>query len=236
MSGTAVIRLPPTRIDLAVARTIARHVTPRLEHAAEPLTWLADEKLVLAAAAAIWLHARLARRDRAARRAADRLLGAVIVAGALPHLGKRLIDRKRPDRTVVPFWRRGLLRSGDPWDSFPSGHALHLGAAAPMLRRLVPARLRPLVWPAVAALAATRMLLLAHYPSDVASGLLAGIAVDRGVGRLLGDRPAREPPVNSAARSDVAIPGTSQEKTSWRKQKDAAARSGASCMSTSGAS
>src|SRR4051812_4680775 len=126
MSEPAPLRLPPTRADLAVARTIADNVTPRIEQIAQPLTWLADEKLVLALAAGVWLHAYLQSGKRVARRRADRLLGAVIAAGAVPHLVKHAIDRKRPDRAVVHFRRHGIPRSGNPWDSFPSGHAVHL--------------------------------------------------------------------------------------------------------------
>ena len=232
MSGPAAIRLPPTRIDLAVARTVAAHVTPQIEHAAQPLTWLADEKLVLALAAGVWLHAYLQPRDRVARRRADRLLGAVVAAGAVPHLFKHAIDRKRPDRTVVHLQRHGIPRSGNPWDSFPSGHAVHLGAAAPMLRRLVPPRLRPLVWPAAGALAATRILLLAHYPSDVAAGLAGGVLLDRAVGWLL--RGVTRV-LNSPILRDVAHRGRSEEETSWRSRPGAGARSPASCASTSAA-
>ena len=208
MTAPALFRLPPTRADLAVARAIANHVTPRLEHATQPLTWLADETLVLALVAGVWLHARLAPRDLAARRRADRLLGAVIAAGAVPHLVKHLVDRKRPDRTVVHLRRHGVPRSGNPWDSFPSGHAVHLGAAAPMLRHLAPPGLRPFVWPAAAALAATRLLLLAHYPTDVATGLAGGVLLDRAVGWLLG----RVRALNSAAPRTVADSQPFEEK------------------------
>src|SRR5258708_4493152 len=158
MTAPALMRLPPSRVDLAVARAAARRATPPLERTLQVVTWLADEKIVLLGAVAVWLHARLRSRDGSARQRADRLLISVALAGALPHLFKRWIDRKRPDRTVVHLVRHGVPRSGRAWDSFPSGHALHLGAAAPALRDLAPPRLRPLVWPAAAALAATRVM------------------------------------------------------------------------------
>ena len=80
--------------------------------------------------------------------------------------------------------RHGIPRSGNAWDSFPSGHAVHLGAAAGPLRALVPRRFRRWVWPALMSLAATRLGLLAHYPSDVAAGLLIGVALETAVGRV----------------------------------------------------
>jgi undecaprenyl-diphosphatase len=102
----------------------------------------------------------------------------------LPHLLKHVFARERPDRTIGRG-RRAIPRSGKAWDSFPSGHAVHLGAIAGPLVRLAPARLRPAVWPALISLAASRVLLLAHYPSDVAAGLGIGVAIQRAVSRLL---------------------------------------------------
>jgi len=105
--------------------------------------------------------------------------------GSLPHLIKRFVDRERPDRVVVRGRRHGIPRSGQAWDAFPSGHALHLGAVAGSLTRLCPDRFRILVWPLISALAATRIMLLAHYVSDVVGGFVLGLAIDKIVGRLL---------------------------------------------------
>jgi undecaprenyl-diphosphatase len=120
-------------------------------------------------------------------RRADHMLCCVALAGVLPHLFKRLIDRERPDRVVVHGRRHGIPRSGNAWDSFPSGHALHLGAIAGSVARFCPRRFRRFVWPSITALAATRILLLAHYLSDVVAGLALGVALDWGVGRLFGE-------------------------------------------------
>ena len=66
-------------------------------------------------------------------------------------------------------------------NSFPSGHAVQLGAVATTMLRLFPRRFRLLVWPAITVLAATRIALLAHYPSDVAAGLGFGVLLDKAV-------------------------------------------------------
>jgi membrane-associated phospholipid phosphatase len=184
MSRDAPIRLPPTRADLAASRAVARATGVRAERTLQVVTWLADEKVVLGAAALFWMHARLNMQDRRLAGEADRLLCGVAVAGVLPHVFKRLVRRRRPDRTVVHRRRRGIPHSGNAWDSFPSGHAVHLGVVAAALMRLAPRRYRPLVLPAVAALAATRIGLLAHYPSDVAAGLGLGVLLDTAVGGL----------------------------------------------------
>ena len=185
MSFRAPISLPPTRPDLAVAKACARHVTPGIERTLQTLTWAADEKVIMAATAAFWIGTRTARCQEATRRRADHMLAGAVIASALPHLLKLIVRRRRPDRTVVRGNRHGIPRSGKPWDSFPSGHALHVGALARDLHALSPPSLRPLLWPALASLAASRVLLLAHYPSDVIGGLALGAAIDGAVAALI---------------------------------------------------
>jgi membrane-associated phospholipid phosphatase len=189
MSHRGLITLPPTRADLAVSRACARAATPGLERVLQIVTWLADEKIVLGAAVLFWGYARLGRPENEIARRADHMLCCVAVAGVLPHVFKRLVDRKRPDRVVIHGRRHGIPGSGDAWDSFPSGHALHLGAIAGSLAGLCPdSLLRPLVWPSITALAATRIVLLAHYISDVVAGLALGVI---GYGRIVGGRNSR---------------------------------------------
>jgi membrane-associated phospholipid phosphatase len=187
MSHRGLITLPPTRWDLVLSRACARAAKPEIERTLRVVTWLADEKIVLGATLLFWTYARLCRRDIEIARRADHMLWCVALAGVLPHLFKRLVDRKRPDRAVVHGRRHGIPRSGNAWDSFPSGHALHLGAIAGSVARFCPNSFRRLVWPSIAALAATRILLLAHYLSDVVAGLALGAALDWVVGRLFSE-------------------------------------------------
>jgi len=148
------------------------------------VTLLADEKAVLALAGTVWFASRVLRGGGPDQREADRLLCSAIVAGAVPHLFKALVDRKRPDRSVKQP-RNGVGKSGNAWDSFPSGHALHLGAIAGPLIRLAPPRIRSLVWPAIVTLAASRVFVLAHYASDVLAGFAMGSGLDYAIQRLL---------------------------------------------------
>jgi undecaprenyl-diphosphatase len=152
---------------------------------------LADEKAALAAAFATWLLVRLG--DAGVRDEADRMLLSVLIAGAVPHLFKLVVRRRRPDRTLVGPRRNGIPKSGNAWDAFPSGHAMHMGAMAPSAARLSPERLRPLVWSAFAALSMTRILLLAHYPSDVFAGWTGGVLINRAVAAVYGSRRLRPP-------------------------------------------
>src|SRR5205807_5269180 len=112
LSRRGLIRLPPTSSDLAVAKACAENASPGLERALRVITWLADEKIMLGGAVLFWLYARAGSRQHALAHDADRMLCSVALAGALPHVFKRLVDRKRPDRVVVHGRRHGVPRSG----------------------------------------------------------------------------------------------------------------------------
>jgi membrane-associated phospholipid phosphatase len=128
MSRQGLVTLPPTRLDLAISERCVRAATPARERSLQVMTWLADEKIVLGAVGLFWLHAKLRPRADEVRHEANRMLLSAVVAGLLPHLLKYVVNRRRPDRTLVHGPRHGIPRSGEAWDSFPSGHALHLGA------------------------------------------------------------------------------------------------------------
>jgi membrane-associated phospholipid phosphatase len=189
MSLRAPVALRPTRADLAVAKAAAGMASRTEERMLKTTTVLADEKVVLAATALFWIRAHWGRCGRERVRAADHMLLCVAVSSALSHVLKHLFRRRRPDRTVVHRHRHGIPRSGNAWDSFPSGHAMNLGALAGSIARLAPKTFRPLVWPAMAALAASRILLLAHYPTDVVAGFFLGLSLDKILVKASGYQP-----------------------------------------------
>ena len=184
MSRQGLVTLPPTRLDLAISKRCVRAATPARERTLQVTTWLADEKILLGVIGLLWLYAQLRPAATTARHEANRMLFSATAAGLLPHIFKYLVNRKRPDRTFVHGPRHGIPRSGEAWDSFPSGHALHLGAIGGPMARLVPPYLRPLVWASLLGLASTRVMLLAHYASDVVSGLAMGMALGKTVRKL----------------------------------------------------
>ena len=79
----------------------------------------------------------------------------------------------------------GVPISGKPLDAFPSGHAIHVGALASAATVLPPAK-RNMAWSIGAGLVLTRIVLLAHWTSDVAAGLAIGAAVERLLRRWTG--------------------------------------------------
>src|ERR1700756_5569147 len=164
----ACVTIHPTAADVAIANAIAAHTTPSAEKVAETLTWGADEHLLMAAAAAWWIYSR--GQPRRQRKIVDHVLLTTLVASGLPHLLKTIFDQPRPDRLTVRGHWRGVPLSGNRMDAFPSGHALHVGALASAASRLPP-RQRNAVWLIGAGLVATRILLLAHWTSDVVAGL-----------------------------------------------------------------
>jgi undecaprenyl-diphosphatase len=168
---------------VSIANAIAAYTGRPAEQVAQAVTWGADEHILCALAAGWWVYCRT--RDAGYRRASDHVLLTTLAASALPHLLKRVFDQQRPDRTTVRGHWRGIPLSGKRLDSFPSGHAVHVGALASAATAL-PNKQRNMVWSIGAALVLTRVVLLAHWVSDVAVGLAVGVAVERLLRRLTG--------------------------------------------------
>lgn len=105
-------------------------------------------------------------------------LGYIFLAVSLPSLvvtiGKRMIGRARPPLFIhtnrfdfLPFsWRV-------EYASLPSGHATTAFAAAVAIGALYP-RARIPMWIFAALIALSRVVLAAHYPSDVLAGAVVG--------------------------------------------------------------
>jgi membrane-associated phospholipid phosphatase len=163
----ALVTVQPTRLDEEIAREVAAHTDRRLEHGAKILTWGADEHVLLALAVFGWAFTRTAGEPE--RRLANHVLACSITTAILPHILKKFIDQKRPDRLTVKGHLRGVPLSGKSEDAFPSGHALHVGALA-SVATLMPAKFRNAIWAAGAVLVTTRIVLLAHWFTDVAVG------------------------------------------------------------------
>jgi undecaprenyl-diphosphatase len=170
------ITVRPTRTDVAIARGIARHTSPAPEKIARVLTRGADEKVLLVLAAAGWLASR--GRGESQRRAGNHALLVAVAASLLPHGLKILFDQTRPDRTTVIGHVHGISFSGKREDAFPSGHALHMGALASAAGAL-PAGPRRTIQALAVGLSLTRIVVLAHWASDVVAGFAFGAVLER---------------------------------------------------------
>ena len=71
-----------TKLDRRVAKVIARNATPAVERPAKLLTWAADEHLLLAVSAGLWLASHGG--DKWERRQADHVVLSVVATAILP--------------------------------------------------------------------------------------------------------------------------------------------------------
>jgi undecaprenyl-diphosphatase len=138
--------------------------------------WGADEHVLCVLAFGWWLYART--REVPERRASDHVLLTTLVASALPHVLKTIFDQERPDRQTALGHLHGIPLSGKRLDAFPSGHAVHIGALASAATVLPRAQCNA-VWAIGGGLVLTRIVLLAHWTSDVVVGLAVGAVVER---------------------------------------------------------
>lgn len=177
-----LLQIKPTDLDRSIAESVAKYTNPDIEAAARFLTWGADEHLLLLAAGVAWLATRTST-SLPHQKLGSHLLVTSIVASILPHVLKAGIDQKRPDRESSEAHRHGVHFSGRANDAFPSGHAIHMGAAAGAAT-LLPPRKRDAVWLVAGLLSATRIAILAHWASDVVVGFAVGAGVERLIRRM----------------------------------------------------
>jgi membrane-associated phospholipid phosphatase len=176
LSADFPITVNPTKADVAIARTIARRTEPAPEEVAGALTWGADEKVLLVLAIAGFIVTR--GKPERWRRSGNHVLLVTVAATLMPHTMKSLFDQTRPDRKTVLGHVHGVSFSGKREDAFPSGHALHMGALASAAGALPPGPRRVIRGLAIG-LSLTRILVLAHWASDVVAGFALGALLER---------------------------------------------------------
>lgn len=173
--------------DEVISDWFERH-RPRgdLRRELEALQQFGQFAMSMVVVAAIWLM------DRPrARRLLDWLAGALVCAVAV-HLVKVMVGRPRPPLDD-PFYATGPaglypipadhgFRMASPWTSgydlasFPSRHACFAALAAVFLCRMAP-KLRPLAIVLAVIVAMARVVMGAHFPSDVLVGAALGYSI-----------------------------------------------------------
>jgi membrane-associated phospholipid phosphatase len=103
------------------------------------------------------------------------LFSAIALPGLIFTILKRLIGRARPlvGGSADPFLYLPLGWNVE-YASLPSGHAVNAFAAATAIGALWP-KTRPLMWSYAVLIAVSRVVLTAHYPSDVLAGAIVGV-------------------------------------------------------------
>jgi membrane-associated phospholipid phosphatase len=114
-------------------------------------------------------------RARAARNLSAYFLLTIATASVLVHGLKLVIGRARPE-LLADYGAYSLTPFAGDWlfESFPSGHSTAAGAFFGAFAMLKP-ELRPLFLILALMIGVSRVIVGAHYPSDVAAGLLLGL-------------------------------------------------------------
>ena len=180
----AVIAATMVAVD-AWATTSARHLPEWLiltfDHITEfgKSVWLLVPVAFALGVLALAVSPSLPRMSQGVLAAIAVRLGFLFVAVGLPGLiftiAKRLIGRARPfvEGTADPFHYRPLGWSVE-YAGLPSGHAIDAFAIAMAVGALWP-RARPVLWTYAVLIAMSRVVLTAHFPSDVIAGAVVGI-------------------------------------------------------------
>jgi len=142
------------------------------------------------------------------------LFTAIAIPGAFTGITKYLIGRVRPyiESHANPY-AFNLFDWHVAYASLPSGHATNAVAAAAAIGAMFPAA-RPVIWLYALLIASSRIVLAAHFPSDVLAGAVVGwfgalLVRDWFASRRLG----------FAVRSDGTV--HPMPTPSWRKLKTA---------------
>ncbi len=113
---------------------------------------------------------------RRVRRLGFVLFVSFISSGVGVQILKHLIGRARPRKGLGVFFAGPTLKGG--FDSFPSGHTMVAFCLAYTLARFFP-RYSPLFYLIAVMVGVERVLLLAHFPTDVLVGSLLGLFTGR---------------------------------------------------------
>jgi membrane-associated phospholipid phosphatase len=137
------------------------------------------------------------------------LFSAIALPGLVVTIVKRLIGRARPlvGGSIDPFLYLPLGWNVE-YASLPSGHATDAFAAAMAMGALWP-KARPLMWTYAAMIAVSRVVLTAHFPSDVLAGAAVGVL---GAGLVRAWFASRGLAFAPAGRRVRSLPGPSRER------------------------
>jgi len=146
------------------------------------------------------------RRQKAAQRALF-VLAAVVISGLAVDLLKPVVARWRPKAFFAEPSQYGFafFKIGYERNSFPSGHATTAWAVACALTLLYP-RQRVLWIIAATLVAASRVIVGAHYPGDVLAGAWFGVVITLALARTAWFREVLAPPGGAALEFEKSPP------------------------------
>ena len=153
------------------------------------------------------------RRAAAAQRALF-VIAAVAASSLTVDLLKWVAARWRPKAFLADPSHYGFafFKTGHAHHSFPSGHATTAWAVACALTLLFP-RLRVMWIGAAVLVAASRVIVGAHYPGDVLAGAWFGVVITLALSRMAWFRDALQPPGRAVRQGDGPPRESSGETT-----------------------
>ena len=178
-----IVLLSALLFDWPVGATI-KNLSPPIHFFGKMLTNFGDSGWIIIVSAFLffegWAGSRLLHSQRCRCQAlricqiGGYLLTTIVLSGLLANLLKRAIGRARPTHFADwgPFGF-SPFNGRSSFESFPSGHATTIGALFVALAFLCP-RYRYIFAVCALWLALTRVMIGAHYPSDVIAGLALG--------------------------------------------------------------
>jgi membrane-associated phospholipid phosphatase len=170
-------------IDRQAVHFIYDHVSARQHRLLDSFTHLAKAAHWLVAAILIYGAARLVRllflphdpRVFVAQDAATAFIASLALGSLVLHIMKRFVGRRRPrDEIEMHLYEFKFWTFKADYNSLPSGHALTIFSVAAIATCVTP-NLAVLWFSVAAILSATRVLLTAHFVSDVLIGAGMGL-------------------------------------------------------------
>lgn len=175
---------PEWSVDIAVAEAMAPYADTAFVRVMGAASELTDEPPLIAAGG-LTAATGLARNDPRLMRTGLRMLAAHLAATGLKSAVKSLVDRPRPHE-VAEDGHHKVEPSDEPGSqrSFPSGHTAGAVAVARAVARDHRRTGRVLYGGALVA-ALAQLPRHAHFPSDIAVGILIGVAAEEAAHRAL---------------------------------------------------
>lgn len=170
-------------IDRRAVHVIYDHVSARQHRLLDSFTHLAKATHWLVGAMVIYGAARVVRllflphdpRVFVAQDAAMAFMASLALGSLVLHIMKRFVGRRRPrDEIEMHLYEFKFWTFKADYNSLPSGHALTIFSVAAIVTCIAP-QLAVLWFGVAAVLSATRVLLTAHFVSDVLIGAGMGL-------------------------------------------------------------
>ncbi len=201
-AGVAAMAACLLWLDVAAAYALAPYKFTLFVGGVNQVSKLGEAHWYLVPAACVWAWCFFSGNRPYARHVAGRVFLTVAVTGIMVLLLKMLFGRTRPELLIDGGeYAFTFFALDGEWLSFPSGHATTTAAFAGAMAMIWP-RWTGLFLAYALLIGATRVIVGAHFPSDVIAGLMLGWGTAMALHVWM---PAYEPGRNGARDAAVAV-------------------------------